>query len=75
MTHVGIWMIKIAGYGDFEYLGTEADAETRRRQKANWEHAVGRKERRRDANEAEIAYYGKHGPESLDRMKNVLISL
>lgn len=37
------WTIHVGGYGTFEFFGTEAEAETMRRHKANWENSVGKK--------------------------------
>lgn len=31
------WKIRVAGYGTFEFTGTEQEAEEMRRQKASWE--------------------------------------
>lgn len=32
-----IWMIRVAGYGTFEFEGTEQEAEEMRRHKGQWE--------------------------------------
>lgn len=37
------WIISVHGYGEFNFFGTEQQAEEMRRHKANWEHAVGKK--------------------------------
>ena len=37
------WIIDVAGYGDFAFYGTEAEAEERRAAKAEWEGGVGKK--------------------------------
>lgn len=37
------WIISVHGYGEFNFFGTEAEAETMRRHKANWEQAVAKK--------------------------------
>lgn len=36
-----VWKIRIAGYGTFEFTGTEAEAERRRRDKAVYEQGTG----------------------------------
>jgi hypothetical protein len=41
-----IWLIRIAGYGTFEFTGTEAEAEGMRAHKANWERGMGMKWRK-----------------------------
>jgi hypothetical protein len=38
-----LWIIWVAGYGAFEFVGTEAEAEEMRAHKAVWEHAVAKK--------------------------------
>ncbi len=45
------WIISVAGYGDYFFIGNEEDAERERARKAMWEEAVGRK---RLADEEEI---------------------
>jgi hypothetical protein len=45
------WVISVAGYGDYFFLGNEDDAERERSRKAMWEEGVGRK---RLADEDEI---------------------
>lgn len=37
------WLIRIQGYGTFDFDGTEAEAEEMRRHKANWERGNGMK--------------------------------
>ena len=39
------WTINVFGYGDFQYFGTEDEAEEMRCHKANWEGGVGKKRR------------------------------
>lgn len=39
------WNIRVAGYGTFELLGTETEAEEMRRHKSRWEGGVGHKYR------------------------------
>ena len=40
------WIITVGGmYGSFEFIGTEAEAEAKRREKARWEGAVAVKRR------------------------------
>ena len=41
------WIISVHGYGEFNFFGTEHEAEDMRRHKANWERAVARKRRGR----------------------------
>lgn len=36
-----VWMIRIAGYGTFEFTGTQTDAEAMRSHKAQWERGSG----------------------------------
>ncbi len=44
------WIITVGGYGEFEFEGTEDEAEEMRAHKARWEQAVARKRRVTDAN-------------------------
>jgi hypothetical protein len=44
-TPTGDWMIRISGYGTFEFKGTEEEAEKMRAHKANWERGSGLKYR------------------------------
>ena len=37
------WIITVAGYGEFEFTGTEEEAEEMRRNKARWEGVVAMK--------------------------------
>lgn len=37
------WNIWVSGYGQFQFEGTEAEAEDMRAHKANWERGQGRK--------------------------------
>lgn len=37
------WKIWVSGYGDFDFEGTEAEAEEMRSHKARWEHGKGMK--------------------------------
>lgn len=37
------WIIWVSGYGQFDFVGTEADAEEMRRHKASWERGNGQK--------------------------------
>lgn len=37
------WKIRVSGYGTFDFEGTEAEAEQKRRDKCQWEHATGLK--------------------------------
>ena len=39
------WTLNVHGYGEFQYFGTEDEAEGMRRHKANWEGGVGKKRR------------------------------
>lgn len=41
-----IWVIRIGGYGQFEFVGTEDEAEKLRKSKADWEKAPGQKWRK-----------------------------
>ena len=41
-----IWMIRISGYGTFEFEGTEQEAEARCVHKAQWEQGTGMKWRK-----------------------------
>lgn len=43
-----LWKITVAGYGSFNFEGTEAQAEEMRRHKANWEKSPAAKLRIRD---------------------------
>ena len=36
-----VWMIRVAGYGTFEFTGTQAEAEEMKVHKANWEGGSG----------------------------------
>jgi len=46
-TKSNVWIISVGGgYGDFEFIGTERQAEEMRRHKARWEHAVATKQRK-----------------------------
>ena len=38
------WVITVAGYGSFGFIGTEVEAEEMRRHKASWEGGVATKE-------------------------------
>lgn len=38
-----LWIIWVAGYGPFEFEGTEAEAEEMRAHKANWEQGIAKK--------------------------------
>lgn len=42
-TPSGVWRIRIAGYGTFDFEGTEEQAEEMRAHKANWERGAGMK--------------------------------
>jgi hypothetical protein len=42
-TTTGDWMIRISGYGTFEFKGIEEEAEEMRAHKANWERGMGMK--------------------------------
>ncbi|QNH21195.1 hypothetical protein HEP73_02107 [Xanthomonas sp. GW] len=46
------WVIRVAGYGSFLFVGTEEEAEEMRRHKARWERAVAHK---RPADAQEVA--------------------
>lgn len=46
MTDNTIWMIRISGYGTFEFEGTEQEAEEMRANKARWEQGAGIKWRK-----------------------------
>lgn len=46
MTDKTIWMIRISGYGTFEFEGTEQEAEEMRANKARWEQGAGIKWRK-----------------------------
>lgn len=39
----GDWKIRISGYGTFDFIGTEEEAEAMRASKANWERGAGMK--------------------------------
>jgi hypothetical protein len=41
-----VWMIRVSGYGTFEFIGTDAEAEEMRRHKCNWEQGSGLKWRK-----------------------------
>lgn len=44
MSKVKTWIITVGGgYGSFEFVGTEEEAEEMRRHKAEWEGSVARK--------------------------------
>lgn len=47
MRSEGWWIISVHGYGEFNFFGTEQQAEEMRKHKANWEHAVAKKRRGR----------------------------
>lgn len=40
-----VWIISISDYGDFLFIGTEEEAEEMRKDKADWEGGIGKKER------------------------------
>lgn len=42
------WVITIGGYGQFDFDGTEAEAEEMRRHKSSWEGGPGVKRRKSD---------------------------
>lgn len=65
-TQVGVWEISVAGYGTFRWLGTEVQAEAQRAHKANWESAVARKKRARDATPEEVTSWNLLGPHSIE---------
>lgn len=46
MNSPSMWMIRISGYGTFEFLGTEAEAEEMRVHKSRWEQGSGMKWRK-----------------------------
>ncbi len=61
--HIGVWEIAIArGYGLFQYVASEGEAESMRAHKASWELAVGRKRRLRNATLKQIREHGINGP-------------
>lgn len=39
------WLITVAGYGSFEFDGTEQEAENMRSHKARWEKAIATKKK------------------------------
>jgi len=41
-----VWMIRIQGYGTFEFEGTEKEAEDMRAHKSRWEGGIGMKWRK-----------------------------
>lgn len=43
MSEIKHWLISVAGYGEWIYVGTEAEAEEMRAHKANWEGGIGKK--------------------------------
>lgn len=67
------WKIRIAGYGTFDFHGTEDEAEAMRRHKCQWEQGIGFKYRADLARESdrigaqicEIADSGKGVPAKL----------
>lgn len=61
MNRLGVWAITVGGYGTFEYVATEEEAEEMRAAKANWEQAVGHKSRIRDASELELVVWNESG--------------
>lgn len=67
---VAVWRITVGGgYGSFEYVGSERDAEEMRRHKAEWEGAVARKEHLRDADAEQCARYVRSGPFNANRQE------
>ena len=67
MRTIGVWTITIGGgYGSFQYVGTEHDAEEMRAHKARWEGAVGKKVRTEDASEKQVQRYQRSGAFSTD---------
>ena len=40
------WVISVVGYGEYEFVGTEAQAEKERARKSKWEMSPGRKWRK-----------------------------
>jgi len=42
-TETTTWKIRVAGYGTFDFIGTEAEAEDMRCHKARWEQAIAHK--------------------------------
>lgn len=53
MDDITVWMIRVAGYGTFEFAGTEAEAEEMRAHKACWERGSGMKWRKDLARESD----------------------
>lgn len=48
------WKIRIAGYGTFDFIGTEKEAEEMRVHKARWEGAMGVKWRTTNQTEVDL---------------------
>ncbi len=71
------WKIRVVGYGTFDFLGTEAEAEEMRRHKARWEGGVAVKwradlSRESDRLQAEIADLWDAGKGAPTRLVNKL---
>ncbi len=47
------WRIRVAGYGTFDFEGTEAEAEDMRRHKAQWERGIAHKWRTENPTEVD----------------------
>ncbi len=47
------WKIRVSGYGTFDFVGTEAEAEDMRRNKAQYESGAGHKYRVENQTEAD----------------------
>jgi hypothetical protein len=61
MKQVGVWEITVAGYGAFQQVATEEQAESVRSAKARWEAGVGTKKRVREATGVELARWNDRG--------------
>lgn len=63
MSEVKTWIIAVGGgYGSFEFVGTEEEAEEMRRHKAEWEGAVARKRLKSEIIPDESTAYGNDCP-------------
>lgn len=69
MKQVWLWQITVAGYGAFQQVATEEQAERVRSDKARWEAGVGKKKRVREATSVELERWnarGAYNPEDVE---------
>lgn len=70
MKQVWLWQITVSGYGAFQQVATEEQAERVRADKARWEAGVGTKKRVREATGVELVRWndgGAYDPERTEQ--------